>query len=215
MRSDRLFDLTMARARELLDQQGVASTATSNPFVESGQQGRRAHALAMLQACRELTAELGRRADDAAEQAHRAKASYAEIGAARGITRQAARQAALRHRRRTELARRRALEQVDPDDWEDQQDQQYQQEQDREQRDQQWPPRSWQFRAPAGNWTVRLIGGPLDSQTMRVPVGDDAYAFVDHSPVLGLSSPRYARYQPAKPGDNEYVFTGEFYIRCR
>lgn len=207
-----LFVLTMERARQLLDEQGVAGSATSNPMIESPQEGRRAHALAVLRACRELTAELGRLADDATEQAHRAKASHAEIGAARGVTRQAARQAVLRHRRRVELMRRRPIEETDPDAWGDLH---YQQQLEQEERDQQWPPRSWQFRAPAGYWTVRLIGGPLDSHTMRVPVGDDAYAFVDHSPVLGLSSPRYARYQPAKPGDNEYVFTGEFYIRCR
>ncbi|MFI2667583.1 hypothetical protein [Micromonospora carbonacea] len=208
-----LFELTMRRAAELLTQHGVARTATSNPFFDSPQDERRAHALAVLQTCGELTAQLERLSEDAARQAHRAQASYAEIGAARGVSRQAARQAAARQKQRLQTqqaayraARRSAL---DDDQWEDREHQRLAQ----EERDERWPPRSWRYRAPAGYRTVTLIDGPAKDHTFRVSVGDDAFPFIDRYEVFGRIHDRYARYAAATPGSNQYSFTGEYFIR--
>ncbi|OON32039.1 MULTISPECIES: hypothetical protein [unclassified Micromonospora] len=208
-----LFELTMRRAAKLLAQHCVARTATSNPFFDSPQTERRAHALAVLHTCRELTAQLERLSEDAAQQAHRAQASYAEIGAARGVSRQAARQAAARHKQRLQeqqaayrTARRSAL---DNNEWENREHQRLAQ----EERDERWPPRSWRYRAPAGYRTVTLIDGPAKDHTIRVPVGDDAFPFIDRYEVFGRIHDRYARYTVATPGSNQYSFTGEYFIR--
>ncbi|MGC4768866.1 hypothetical protein ACLQ25_07770 [Micromonospora sp. DT44] len=209
-----LFELTMRHAVDLLAQHGVAKTASSNPFFNSPQDERRAHALAVLQTCRELTVQLDQLADDAALQAQRAQASYAEIGAARGVSRQAARQAAVRHERRVQAqqagrqaARRSAL---DDDEWNDLE---YQGQLAREEREERWPPRSWRYRAPTGYRTVTLIDGPAIEHTFRVPVGDDAFPFVDRYQVFGRMHERYARYTATKPGADQYYFTGEYFIR--
>ncbi|PWR16179.1 hypothetical protein DKT69_07115 [Micromonospora sicca] len=205
-----LFELAMRRAVELLAQHGVAKTASSNPFFNSPQDERRAHALAVLQTCRELIAQLDQLADDAALQAHRAQASYAEIGAARGVSRQAARQAAVRHERRVQAqqaARRNAL---DDDEWADLE---YRRQLAQEEREERWPPRSWRHRAPTGFRTVTFVDGPAIDHTFRVPVGDDAFAFIDRYQVFGRVHERYARYTATKPGTDQYYFTGEYFIR--
>jgi hypothetical protein len=81
-------------------------------------------------------------------------------------------------------------------------------------RDDGWTPRKWTYRAPAGTHTVGLIDGPADTQTMRVPVGDDAFAYIDHYRVFGKVTRRYARYSPMKADGDAYRFAGEYFVRC-
>src|SRR4051794_2200062 len=78
------------------------------------QDDARAYALAVIEACTSFTRLLDQRADEAARRAHEAHASYAEIGARRGITRQAARQAMLRHRQRARERHDARLAQLPP-----------------------------------------------------------------------------------------------------
>ncbi|MFI2577456.1 hypothetical protein ACH5AJ_35285 [Streptomyces rochei] len=207
-----LLDLAMRRAAQLLAQHGV--TVTGRPLSTSPQDERRAHALAILRTCREMVTQLERLADDAALQAHRAQASYAEIGAARGISRQAARQAAVRHEQRfqaQQAAMRAARRSAGSDDeWGDLQ---YQRQLAQEERDERWPPRSWQYRAPTGYRTVAFVDGPAQSHTFRVPVGDDAFPLIDHYRVFGRVHDRYARYAATRPDSDQYYFTGEYFIR--
>lgn len=173
----------------------------------------RAYALAVIEACTSFTQELDQRADEAARRAHAVHASYAEIGARRGITRQAARQALLRHQRREEDEQRTRREHrerriaADPDAWDDRQDQ------IRHQLDERWPPRAGQYRAPTGLRTVTLLDGPAADHTFRVPVGDDAFPFIDHYQVFGRRHDRYARYTAVTPASDQYQFTGEYFVR--
>jgi hypothetical protein len=207
----RLFELALDRARQLLDAQGVAVTAHFNPLHRRQNDQRRVHALAVVQACAELAAELGRIADDASHAARTSHASYAEIGSARGISRQAARQAILRRDRRRsleqeELRARFSEANQDEDHW-------YDDEQARLEREQRWPPRSWTFRAPTGYRTVTLHEGPADDGTFRVPVDDDAFVFIDRLDVFGSRHDRYARYSPTARRSDKYRFTGEYFVR--
>jgi hypothetical protein len=186
----RLRAVAEDRARQLLDD-GFHHGVRFEPSVNRPQQEGLVQALALLQACTEMIADLQQTADAAAARAHAKGASYAEIGTVRGTSRQAARQ---RHQKRlAEQKERREAWQAP-------------------RQDERWPPPSLRLRALAGQWTVTLSGGPLDSQILRVPVGDDAYPFVGYTDVFGRRQPRHARYSPAKPGDNRYQFTGEFFI---
>jgi hypothetical protein len=204
-----LFRLVMSRARQLVVRHGVVETASSSPLSSSPQDERRAHALATIEACTELGAELDRRADDAALSAQQSRASYAEIGAARGVTRQAARQAVLRRRRDDALEQQRRRAELDDDDW----DRRYQQDLASQEREDRWPPRVWQYRAPTGYRTVALIDGPAAGHTDRIPVGDDAFPFIDHYQVFGRRHARHARYTAAAPTSDQYRFTGEYFVR--
>jgi hypothetical protein len=135
----RLFELALDRARQLLDAEGVAVTAHSNSLHGGPQDQRRIHALAVVRACTELAAELGRTADDASRTARNSHASYAEIGSARGISRQGARQALVRNDRRRSLEqeeRRAQIREANQDQW-------HEREQTRLEREKRWPPRSW------------------------------------------------------------------------
>jgi hypothetical protein len=205
----RLHDLAEERARLLLEEDGIHRGARFSSFFSGPQEELRVHALALLQACTELVVDLQRTADLAAARALLNGASYTEIGAARGISRQAARQ---RHRKELaeQEARRASFEvrRVEDDFYEDDFD-------DDEERGRwrRWPPRPWRFRAPTGSRTVRLVGGPADSQTIRIPAGDDAFPYIDHTSAFGPRQPRHARYSPSRPDSDEYRFTGEYYVR--
>jgi hypothetical protein len=200
----RLHDVVRARAR-LLVEDGYQHGVRFEPYFDGPQMQRLVSALALLQASTEVLADLKRTADDAAARAVTHGASYAEIAAVRGVSRQAARQ---QHRKQVaaEKARRVAWEAERAKRAEDL-------EFDLGVRDDGWPPRKWMYRAPAGTHTIRLVGGPADTQTMRVPVGDDAFAYIDHYRVFGKLTRRYARYSPDKPDSDVYAFTGEYYIR--
>ena len=76
-----------------------------------------------------------------------------------------------------------------------------------------WPPRAWRFRAPNGFRTVNLIGGPANSQEYRVAVGDDAFVHIGYRKAFGDSFACWGRYSPKIPGDVNYHFTGEYYLR--
>jgi len=205
----RLHGIAEDRARQLMEEDGIHRDARFSPFFSGPQEELRVHALALLQACTELVVDLQCTADQAADRAVFNGASYAEIGAARGISRQAARQ---RHQKELaeQKARRAAFEarRAKADDLYD--DDLYDEEGGRWKR---WPPRPWKFKAPTGNRTVRLVGGPADSQTFRIPAGDDAFPYIDRYEVFGQLHNRYARYTPSRPDSDEYRFTGEFFVR--
>lgn len=206
-----LFDLVMRHTAGLLTRQGAVDAARSRLWADGPQSDHRVFSLAFLQICRELMIELDRLADDAAAEARRSQATYAEIGVARGVSRQAARQAALRHQQRdakTQAARRKEA-QVDDET------RRRCEEQIREDLEQRWPPRSYQYRAPAGHRTVTFVDGPAKDQAFRVPVGDDAFPFIDQYRVFGRLYERYARYTAKEPGVAQYRFTGEYFIRWR
>ncbi len=172
----------------------------------------RAYALAVIEACTSFTRLLDQRADDAAQHARASHASYAEIGAKRGISRQAARQAMLRHRQRAR-ERHDAWQASLPADPDDDRDFRYQQDLFLTDMENRWPPRSWQHRAPTGLRTVHLLDGPAADHTFRLPAGDDAFPFIDHYEVFGRRHDRYARYTAVSPTSDQYRFTGEYFIR--
>lgn len=187
------------RADHILSAAGESSASVS---VFGRQDHKRTSALARLQAYEEVITTLRRAADSEVEIALAAHASYAEVGAACRISRQAARK---RHQRlqaeqeRRREARRRERAQRADDDW--------------DLLDDDWPPRPWRFRAPTGLRTVQLLEGPANSQTFRVAVGDDAFPFVGHRTVFGRSFVCHARYSPRTHDSDRYYFTGEYYLR--
>jgi hypothetical protein len=98
----RLIEIVDERARMLL----ARGTGDRSSPPGRSQDERGVQALARLRACTEVTAELQQIADFQAVTALSKRASYAELGAARGVSRQAARQW---HRKRlAQNARRRA-----------------------------------------------------------------------------------------------------------
>jgi hypothetical protein len=48
---------------------------------------------------------------------------------------------------------------------------------------------------------------------MRVAVGGDAFPFVDYYDVFGTRHARHARYTASDLGNDDYRFTGEYFIR--
>jgi hypothetical protein len=84
----RLNDVCMERANQLLEQAGEDVRASA---IYGQQEHRRKSALARMRACREFVVSLRASVDFELDLAVAAGASYAEVGAAAGITRQAAR----------------------------------------------------------------------------------------------------------------------------
>lgn len=192
-----IYELCRQRADQILASRGLNVRAHE---VSGTQEKRRLSALARLQASEEVIAMLRQAADFDMELAIISKATYVEIGAACGISRQAARK---RYSKR--LEERRRLEELRvsrPAPGHDE-DLGYDD----------WPPRTWRFRAPKGFWTVNLIGGPADSQSFRVAVGDDAFVHIGRRNVFGESFACWARYSPISPGDIDFHFTNEYYLR--
>lgn len=188
-------ELCLQRANQILASMGVDA---------SGQrENQRVSALARLQAVEEVISTLRNSADFDLVVAVARKANYAEVGAACGISRQAARKRHLRilaeRRRQSEEHRnRRSAKSLDFHPDED---------------DELWPPRSWRFRAPNGHHTVQLVGGPCDSQSLRVAVGDDAYPVAGYRKLHGNTFTCFARYAQSGASNSNYHFTGEYYLR--
>jgi hypothetical protein len=164
----RLNDVCMERANQLLEQAGEDVRASA---IYGQQEHRRKSALARMRACREFVVSLRASVDFELDLAVAAGASYAEVGAAAGITRQAARK---RHQL-LEAKRQRRIEEARNRDWSEFDE------------DDPWPPLPWRFRAPAGSHTVRLVDGPADGHSFRVFVGADAFPFIERRPVFGRS----------------------------
>lgn len=189
-----LNNVCIERANQLLEQTREDARASA---IYGQQEHRRKSALARMRACREFIASLRATVDFELDLAVAAGASYAEVGAAAGITRQAARK---RHQR-LEADRQRRIEESENRDWSE------------FDKDDSWPPLPWRFRAPAGSHTVRLVDGPAHGQSFRVFVGADAFPFIDHRPVFGRSYACYARYSPRTEDGGIYYFTNEYYLR--
>jgi len=191
----RLNNVCMERANQLLERAGESIRAHE---IYGQQEHKRKSALARLRACREFIEWLRGSVNFEIDLAVAAGASYAEVGAAAGITRQAIQK---RHQR-LKVERQQRIEKTrDEDRWE------FDYEEDP------WPPMPWRFRAPSGLHTVELVDGPSNGQSFRVHVGADAFPFIDHRLVFGQRFACYARYSPRPDDDSTYHFTNEYYLR--